>query len=135
VVKEQVQIMSKQKTKDKKTRRQEDKTTRRQDDKKELLQVRRKKETSSERFEGCFWIITKNILLHRSKETMAEASAAPGQLGSNGEETMICSGGGDRQGWPKLKKVFAQKNNQGKDLSSQLIQHSKLHTNFMAGPV
>ena len=35
--------------------------------------------------------------------------------------------------WLELKKVIAQENCQGIDLSSQLIQHSKLHTNFMTG--
>jgi len=35
--------------------------------------------------------------------------------------------------WLEVKKIVAQENCQGKDLSSQLIQHSMLHTQFMAG--
>jgi len=35
-------------------------------------------------------------------------------------------------GWPELK-IIAQENDQGKELSSQLIQHSKLQTKLMAG--
>jgi len=54
-----------------------------------------------------------------------------GQLRSNDEESSGsrgCSGGGS---WHELKKVIAQKNCQGKDLSSQLIQHSKLHAQLV----
>ena len=42
-------------------------------------------------------------------------------------------GGGDESGWPELKKSITQENDQGKELSSQLIQHSKLQTKLMAG--
>jgi len=57
-----------------------------------------------------------------------------GQFGSNGEESGSNSwveGGGDKS-WLELKKIIAQENDQGKHLSSQLIQHSKFHTNFIA---
>ena len=51
-------------------------------------------------------------------------------LGGNDEEARS---GGKVTGWPEAKKVIAQKNCQGKDLSRQLIQHPKLHTNLMLG--
>jgi len=61
-----------------------------------------------------------------------------GQVGSNVEEadSSRSSGGSSRIGsgsWLELKKIIAQENDQGKDLSSQLIQQSELHTNFIAG--
>ena len=54
-----------------------------------------------------------------------------GQSLGNGEE----ADGSDSsvESWLELKKIITQENSQGKDLSSQLIQHSKLHTNFMTG--
>ena len=54
-----------------------------------------------------------------------------GQSGSNGKEARSSSrirfSGGGRGGgesWLKLKKIVTQKNDQGKDVSSHLIQHS-----------
>jgi len=33
----------------------------------------------------------------------------------------------------ELQKIIAQKNDQGKDINSQFIQHSKLHTKLITG--
>ena len=91
--------------------------------------LRRASKNPSKGFEGSFWILVKDILLHWANRTMTQDHLQlNGQLGGNGKE----SSGSRVRGRLELKKIIAQKNCQGKDLSSQLIQLSKLHTNFMA---
>jgi len=54
-----------------------------------------------------------------------------GEEASGGNSSRMIGSGNKMRGWLELKKIIAQKNCQGKDLSSQLIQHS--HSKFMTG--
>jgi len=62
-------------------------------------------------------------LLAMEKEMGGEKSSSSSRGGAS-------SPGGS---WLELKKIIAQKYGQGKDLSCQLIQHSKLHMKLMSG--
>jgi len=58
-----------------------------------------------------------------------------GQLGSNvkevsGQTRFVLRGGGGSENRLELQQSIAQKNDQGKELSRQRFQHTKLHTNF-----
>jgi len=58
-----------------------------------------------------------------------------GQYRSNGKvagSRNRGSGGSGGSGGLDLKEIVTEKNSQGKELSNQRIQHSQLHTNFMA---
>jgi len=52
---------------------------------------------------------------------------------SKGSRSGWIGGAGAGGSWLDLKQVIAQKDGQGKELSSKLIQHPELRPNFKAG--
>jgi len=59
-----------------------------------------------------------------------------GQPGGNGKEENGRQRSGDSggdDGRLELEQVIAEENGQGKDFSSQLVQHPELHSQFMPG--